>query len=923
MNAKKTQLRELFPHAWRWICITQRIGGWLTDREANSLFELARLQTPESSAVVVELGSWQGKSSVILAAGLRGKSNPRLFCIDPFGIDENPKHQAEYYDPLIEKMRLNLEDTFQRNIRRCGVADIVVALKGYSYDLVRSWSHPIDMLFIDASHDYECVYRDFILWSAFVKEGGIVALHDVSPNWPGPLRVKNGNLQPPEFGHAQQVDSLAWAFKSVAGMSAPVPELGRFLLPQPLCTPGAEPSRSLIRGLDRATREISVLNSDVARMTAELIERTDAAAKRDDQLAVLRQENEWLEAETRRLSTALEASGQDVQSLQQETKFLRLEIQEVKRDAALRTSELHAAKTALSLEQKTSDDLRRSQERVSGELRQAAHQLNQATHALGALRNSWSWRLTGPLRACLDFFAAFKTMGWRTGPSNSPFPKLLRLGQYLWWGRLIRASGLFDEQYYLTQNPDVARCGLDPLRHFFIFGAAEARNPSPLFDLRYYLNRNPDVARSAVNPVVHYLKWGAHEGRDPHPEFDTSFYLDSNPEARASGLNPLAHYMGPGIACGLDPSPWFDTSEYLESHPEVALLGLNPLVHYLDNRWRQLRNPTTPETPLTHMQSPSDTARQADNALPPYMRLDPRRTRLRESLRKAYSAAGSRDLSGEYDALPLVSVIVPCLNYGYYLEDAILSAMGACSYPLEIVVVDDGSTDPTSIAIVEELTRQYHVRLLRQANTGLAGARLNGFRQSRGKYIQFLDADDFLAPGKIDVQIDMMTRDLGIDIAVCEYQLCDADGEGSRLMEPSTLAGFSFSADDFLLRWERGFSLPFHCALFRREVLDQGQFPPITRKGKEDWIFWITLGASAPRFQFHPDVLATYRIHGHNTNIDRETMGLDFLRAVMYVLQSGLSSSEKFPEASVEHFRTAYLGSIKHDAIVGSRGMGN
>jgi hypothetical protein len=266
-------------------------------------------------------------------------------------------------------------------------------------------------------------------------------------------------------------------------------------------------------------------------------------------------------------------------------------------DAALRTSELHAARTALFLEQKASDDLRRSQERVLGELGQAAHQLNQATHALAALRNSWSWRLTGPLRACFDVFAAFKTMGWRPGRSNSLLPKLLRLGQYLWWGRLVRASGLFDEQYYLTQNPDVARSGLDPLRHFFVFGATEARNPSPLFDLRYYLNHNPDIARSSVNPVVHYLKWGAAEGRDPHPEFDTSFYLDSNPEARASGLNALVHYMGPGIACGLDPSPWFDTSEYLDSHPEVALLRLNPLVHYLDNRWEKWSNQTHRKRP--------------------------------------------------------------------------------------------------------------------------------------------------------------------------------------------------------------------------------------------------------------------------------------------------------------------------------------
>jgi hypothetical protein len=662
-------------------------------------------------------------------------------------------------------------------------------------------------------------------------------------------------------------------------------------------------------------REISRLSTLAAELTArndQIIEQLEGPGGLAPQLVAQRQENDWLDAENCRLK-------EDIAAAEQETKCLQSEIREIQADAVSRASELHAARTAWSLEQKTSEDLRRTRDGLSEELRTTAGQLREARHDATALRSSLSWRLTGPLRGCLDFFTSFKTLGWRTGRSNSLFPKLLRLGQYLWWGRLVRASGLFDEQYYLTRNPDVARSGLSPLRHFFIFGVTEARNPNALFDLRYYLNCNPDVARSAVNPAVHYLKWGAAEGRDPHPEFDTSFYLDSDPEVRASGLNALAHYVGPGIACGLDPSPWFDTSEYLESHPEVALLGLNPLVHYLDNRWQKWRNQTTQETPMRHVQSSSDSARQTDNGLLPFMRLDPRRTRLRESLREKYSATGSRDLSGGYDSLPLVSVIIPCLNYGYYLEDAILSAMGACSHPLEIVVVDDGSTDQTSIAIVEELTRQYHVRLLRQANVGLAAARLNGFRQSRGKYIQFLDADDFLATEKIDIQIDMMTRDTGIDIAVCEYQLCDADGEGARIMEPSTLAGFSFSREDFLLRWERGFSLPIHCALFRRELLDQGQFPRITRKGKEDWIFWNIIAARLPRFQFHPELLATYRIHGHNTYTDREAMGLDFLRAAMYIIQCGLSSTDKFLEASIEHFKTAYLGSIKHEAIVSSR----
>jgi hypothetical protein len=141
-------------------------------------------------------------------------------------------------------------------------------------------------------------------------------------------------------------------------------------------------------------------------------------------------------------------------------------------------------------------------------------------------------------------------------------------------------------------------------------------------------------------------------------------------------------------------------------------------------------------------------------------------------------------------------------------------------------------------------------------------------------------------------------------------------------MEPSTLAGFDFDAEDFLLRWERGFSLPIHCALFRREILGEEHFRPITKMGKEDWIFWVLLVSASRRFKFHPEVLATYRIHSHNTFTNREAMGLDFLRASMFVLQEGLDTSGNFLEESVDHFRKAYLGSIKHEAIVWSRTHG-
>lgn len=83
---------------------------------------------------------------------------------------------------------------------------------------------------------------------------------------------------------------------------------------------------------------------------------------------------------------------------------------------------------------------------------------------------------------------------------------------------LVYCSGLFDPEYYLHNNPDVARAGVPALWHFMRHGAKEGRNPSPLFDISFYLRTNPDVAAVGINPLVHYLRFGKKEGRQPLPQ---------------------------------------------------------------------------------------------------------------------------------------------------------------------------------------------------------------------------------------------------------------------------------------------------------------------------------------------------------------------------------------------------------------------
>jgi glycosyltransferase involved in cell wall biosynthesis len=104
---------------------------------------------------------------------------------------------------------------------------------------------------------------------------------------------------------------------------------------------------------------------------------------------------------------------------------------------------------------------------------------------------------------------------------------------------------------------------------------------------------------------------------------------------------------------------------------------------------------------------------------------------------------------------PLVSVVIPTYNRGYVIGEALESVM-AQTYPrLEVIVVDDGSTDDTAEVVARFGER---VRYVRQDNQGLAGARNTGLAHSSGEYVAWFDSDDLCAPGKLALQVAYLQR---------------------------------------------------------------------------------------------------------------------------------------------------------------------
>jgi predicted O-methyltransferase YrrM len=153
------------------------IDGWLEVDEAIALYELARL-LPEENAVAVEIGSWQGKSSVCIGRGLLGKRSPRLVCIDPFDASGDQESTGEYGDRAA-RVDNQLRASFERNLARAGVLDLVEVRQGLSHEVAATFAGGIDLLFLDGDHGYEAVLRDYGDWAPKIRPGGCLAMHDV------------------------------------------------------------------------------------------------------------------------------------------------------------------------------------------------------------------------------------------------------------------------------------------------------------------------------------------------------------------------------------------------------------------------------------------------------------------------------------------------------------------------------------------------------------------------------------------------------------------------------------------------------------------------------------------------------------------------------------------------------------------------
>jgi len=126
--------------------------------------------------------------------------------------------------------------------------------------------------------------------------------------------------------------------------------------------------------------------------------------------------------------------------------------------------------------------------------------------------------------------------------------------------------------------------------------------------------------------------------------------------------------------------------------------------------------------------------------------------------------------------LPLVSVVIPVYNVEQYIQEALDSALKQTYRNIEIIVVDDGSPD-NSVAIIQKRYNDPRLRIVRQRNRGLAGARNTGIRHASGQYVAFLDSDDFWQPNKIELHIDAMLKNPNYGVSFCASSFVNEKSE--------------------------------------------------------------------------------------------------------------------------------------------------
>lgn len=193
---------------------------------------------------------------------------------------------------------------------------------------------------------------------------------------------------------------------------------------------------------------------------------------------------------------------------------------------------------------------------------------------------------------------------------------------------------------------------------------------------------------------------------------------------------------------------------------------------------------------------------------------------------------------------PKVSIIIPCFNQGQYLKEAVDSVLASTYENIEIIVVNDGSTE--YLDVLENFSAP-KTKIIHQDNQGVSSARNNGIKIAAGKYILPLDADDKIHSEYIEKAVKVLEENSDVGIVYCRAAYFGSVNGEWKLKE--------HKFPNYL--WENGI---FCSAMYRKSDWERsGGYKPEMENGNEDWEFWITLSELGIKAYKIPEILFYYR----------------------------------------------------------------
>jgi glycosyltransferase involved in cell wall biosynthesis len=226
----------------------------------------------------------------------------------------------------------------------------------------------------------------------------------------------------------------------------------------------------------------------------------------------------------------------------------------------------------------------------------------------------------------------------------------------------------------------------------------------------------------------------------------------------------------------------------------------------------------------------------------------------------------------------LISVIIPCFNARQYVATTLNSVFAQRGVDFEVVLVDDGSDDGSADLVASHFPS---VALYRTPNRGPSTARNYGTERSAGEFIQYLDADDLIAPGKLKKQLFALQHS-GADVAYGDWQKFSSLPDGGKVIEQRFERQLGpFPEIDLF----RGFWCPTAAYLVRRHVVDNvGGWNP-SLPVIQDARFMLDCALHGSRFVYCAGLMAEYRVHqcGSVSTRSRAAFLIDCLRNALEV----------------------------------------